>query len=400
MNKFISTGKAIYNQKEISAVTTTLNAQYLGLNKKGEEFEKKFAQILGQKYSVLTNSGSSSSLLAMEALKKAHNLKRGEIITPACGFPTTVNPIIQLGLTPVFVDINKTLNPSYKSVESAINKNTKGIVLAHTLGNPFEADKIKKVALENKLFLLEDTCDAYGSKYKNKPCGSYGNVSTASFYPAHNITLAGEGGAIGTSNNMYYKHIKSFRDWGRDCTCMSGQDNRCGKRFEYTLNNIPYDHKYIYSNIGYNLKPTELQAAFGLEQLKRLNKFNQRRKENYETYLNEFNEFKKYFEFIKINKGADPVMFGFPLIIKNDLIDRKKLILFLNENKIGTRFLFGGNLTYHPMYKNVKYKIQDNLDYTDHITKNLFWIGNHPDINKKNILYIKSILIKYIEGLN
>jgi len=289
---------------------------------------------------------------------------------------------------------------------SAITPNTVGIILTHTLGNPFEVSKIQSIAKKRNLFLIEDCCDAYGSLYNNKKCGSFGTVSTASFYPAHNITLAGEGGAVSTSDPELYKYLKSIRDWGRDCSCMAGQDNKCGHRFDYKLGStiydseeIPYDHKYIYSNIGYNLKPTEMQAAMGVVQLRRISEFNKIRRANYKTYIKEFKSLKKYFDFVKVNSGADPVFFGFPLIIKDKNIDRQELMKFLNKNNIGTRLLFGGNILRHPAYKDIEYIISESLTYTDHVTKYLFWLGIHPAMGKKEIIYIRDKIKEYIDDI-
>lgn len=252
-----------------------------------------------------------------------------------------------------------------------------------------------QIAKREKIFVIEDCSDAYGSFCDGKKCGSFGDVSITSFYPAHNITLAGEGGAILTNDDKLNKIIRSLRDWGRDCHCEAGQDNACGKRFKHKLNNILYDHKYIFSNIGYNLKLIESQAAFGIEQLKRIESFNIKRRENFINFKKEFKKFNKYLEFPKINDKANPAFFGLPLMIKNNDVNRNDLVRFLNKNKIRTRYLFGGNLIHQPAYKNIEYKICEKLTNTNKILKNLFWIGIHPNIGVEEIKYISSKFAEY-----
>ncbi len=397
---FISTGLAIYGAEEINAIVDTVLEGKLGLATKGYEFEKEFSKYIGAKKTLLVNSGSSASLLAMEGVKKYFDINEGEIITTACGFPTTLNPIIQLGFKPVFVDVDETYNMTPENIENALSNKTKGIVFAHTLGNPAKIDEIMNIAKKNNLFVLEDCCDAYGSKYNGKMCGSFGTVSTFSFYPAHNITLAGEGGAVASDNLEIDKIMKSFRDWGRDCFCNAGQDNKCGKRFDFKIGDIPYDHKYVYSQIGYNLKPTEIQAAMGIVQLKKIKGFNKKRKQNYQDFKEIFSNLEHHFELPKINPKADPVFFGLPLTIKNPKIQRQDLVKFLNQNGIGTRYVFGGNLLYHPAYKNINHKICGELEQTDKIFKNSLWMGIHPGINKEKIDYIGSKFNEYIKSID
>lgn len=333
----------------------------------------------------------------MESVKKQRKLNGGEIITPACGFPTTVNPIIQLGFKPVFVDVDNTLNPSPRMIRDALSKKTVGIYMAHTLGNPAQVEEISSIAREKGVFFIEDCCDAYGSLYKGKKCGSFGNVATASFYPAHNITLAGEGGAIMTNDSELNRIVRSLRDWGRDCHCDAGEDNSCGNRFGHSLNGIPYDHKYIFSNIGYNLKPTEVQAAMGLEQIKRLEGFNKARRRNFQHFKKNLEVLSQYFEFIRINDGADPALFGFPLMIKDRKIDRKDLTAYLNENKIGTRYLFGGNLLAQPAYKDINHRISGDLTNSNRILKDLLWIGIHPGVTPEVVDYVSLKFITYLK---
>lgn len=395
---FIPTGWAVYDENELNAIIESVVSGQLGLGKKGKEFEDSFAKYNGCKKSVLVNSGSSANLLALEGIKERFKLKDGDaIITPACGFPTTINPIIQLGFTPYFVDVDDSYNISTKDIKKAIDDKVKGIMFAHTLGNPADMDEIMKIAKENDLFVIEDCCDAYGAKYKGKECGSFGDVGTASFYPAHNITLGGEGGSIFTDDLRLDRAIRGFRDWGKSCHCEPFQDNACGNRFNFKLNDVPYDHKYIFSRIGYNLKPTEMQAAMGVEQLKRIKSFNTKRINNYNLLKNEFEDFKEYFESPIINEDAEPIFFGFPIMIKDKNIDRKDIVTYLNKNKIGTRYLFGGNLLHQPAYKNIEHKVIGDLKNTKKIEKDLFWIGCHQGMGKEEIKYIKKTFESYLK---
>lgn len=394
---FIPTGWAVYNHHELNAIIESLLSGQLGLGKKGQEFERKFSEYLGKKKTLLVNSGSSASLLAVEGMKEALNLKKGdEIITPACGFPTTINPIIQLGLIPHFVDSDESYNISIAEIKKAISSKTKGLFFAHTLGNPAKMDEIMDIANENDLFVIEDCCDAYGSLYDGIKCGAFGDLATASFYPAHHITLGGEGGAISTNDLFLHKIMKSLRDWGKDCHCDPNQDNACGKRFDFNLNGISYDHKYIFSRIGYNLKPTEMQAAMGIAQFEKIEALNIKRKENLKIYMENFSNFEKHFEFPFVYEKAEPIFFGFPLMIKNPKIKRQEIVKYLNENKIGTRYLFGGNLLHQPAYKNIKKRVTENLNKTNQIEKDLFWLGIHPGMGGAEIDYISNTIEKYV----
>ena len=395
---FIGTGLAIYGEPEKKAVADVLDSERLGLHEKGEELERDFAKFIGVKKTLLVNSGSSASLLAIAGIKEAWGLDGGEIITPACNFPTSLNPVLQLGFKPVFVDVDKTYNITPKIIESAISEKTKGIVFAHTLGNPAQVTEIARLAKEKGLFIVEDCCDAYGSIYDGKPCGSFGTVSTASFYPAHSITLAGEGGSVNVNDAKLYKTLKSLRDWGRECSCIAGEDNLCGQRFEYELDGVPYDHKYIYSTQGFNLKPTEMQAAFGLEQMKRIEGFNLKRRENFDLYTQRLSHLVDSFDFVEISDKADPVFFGFPLMIKDRRINRKNFSIYLNEHKIGTRYLFGGNLLRQPAYQNIDHRVSGDLEQTDSIWRDLLWMGIHPGIGKEEIDYIGCKIEDYIES--
>ncbi len=385
----ITTGLAVYGEEEMIAMFESLASERLGLHLRGREFEEKFARYMGTNHATLANSGSSASLLALAGIKEKEGLDGGEIITPACGFPTTINPIIQLGFKPVFVDVDKTLNASPEEIEAAISEDTKGIVFAHTLGNPARIDEVMRIARERDLFVVEDCSDAYGSTFNGKPCGSFGDVSIASFYPAHNITLAGEGGAVMTDDTKLNKIIRSLRDWGRDCYCNAGEDDTCGNRFGFKLDGTPYDHKYLFSTIGYNLKPTEAQAAMGLVQLERIERFNQQRRLNYQGLRERLGEFEEFFDFAEVDPKADPVFFGFPIMIRDgQRISRDNLVRHLNGQNIATRYLFGGNLVHQPAYKGLDHRISGNLDYTDKIAKDLFWVGVHPGMGEPELDYI------------
>jgi len=386
----------VYNEKEmINLVDASLDF-WLTAGRYAKKFEKEFTKFLGAKYCLLTNSGSSANLLVVSALTSPklgkRRLKPGdEVITTACGFPTTLNPILQNNLIPVFVDIDLgTYNIQTDKLEKAISKKTKAIFIAHTLGNPVNLNKILKIARKHKLWLIEDNCDALGSKYKNKYTGTFGDISTYSFYPAHQITM-GEGGAVVTNNLLLKKIIASFRDWGRDCWCEPGCDNTCGKRFSQQFGKMPfgYDHKYIYSHIGYNLKITDMQAAIGTAQLAKLPSFIKKRKENFNELYKFFRQYKKYFILPKPEKNSEPCWFGFPLLVKKDApFSRNEIVKYLENNKIATRMLFGGNLTKQPAYQNTKYRIFNSLKNTDSVMNNLFWIGVYPGINKKMLNYI------------
>ena len=355
-----------------------------------EKFEKLISSKLGLRHCLFVNSGSSANLLALTALKIHYNLDDGdEIITSAVSFPTTINPIIQNNLKPVLIDAEeKTLNIDADKIENFINKRTKGLVLAHTLGNPFNINKILDLCKKYNLFLMEDNCDSFGSLYSGKMTGTFGDVSTLSFYPAHHITT-GEGGAVVTSNTKLKKIMESIRDWGRDCYCPPGVDNTCKKRFEWQLGDLPkgYDHKYIYSHIGYNLKASDMQAALGYSQINKIDEFTNARKENY-NYL--FQSFQKFESFIIIDKQehSEPSWFGFPLLIKpNSKFSRHELLKFYEERKIGTRLLFGGNIQKQPAYKNIKFKTSD-MTVANNVLENAFWIGVYPGLNKEMLNFV------------
>jgi len=395
----------VYDEKEIMNLVDTALDFWLTAGRHAKDFEEKFSKFLGVKYCLLTNSGSSANLLAISALTSQklgkQRLKSGdEVITTACGFPTTLNPILQNNLTPVFTDIDLgAYNIKIDKLEKAISKKTKAIFIAHTLGNPVNLYKILKIVKKYNLWFIEDSCDALGSKYKRKYTGTFGHIGTFSFYPAHQITM-GEGGAVVTNNSSLKRIITSFRDWGRDCWCEPGHDNTCGKRFSQQFGQLPfgYDHKYIYSHIGYNLKITDMQAAIGVVQLKKLSSFIKARKRNFNTFYKFFKKYEKYFILPQAEKNSEPCWFGFPLLVKKDApFTRNDIINYLENHKIATRMLFGGNLTKQPAYQNTKYRIFDSLKNTDSIMKNLFWIGVYPGINKKMLDYITKYFEKFLE---
>jgi len=389
----------VYNSKEmIKLVDSSLDFWLTG-GRYAQEFEKKFAEFIGTRYCSLTNSGSSANLLALSALTSeklgAKKLQPGdEVITTACGFPTTLNPIFQNNLIPVIIDVDlKTYNIQIAQIKKAITPKTKAIFIAHTLGNPVEIDKILDIVRKHKLWLIEDNCDALGSKFKGRYTGNFGHLSTYSFYPAHHITM-GEGGAVVTSDPLLRKIVLSFRDWGKDCWCEPGKDNTCGKRFKWQLGDLPqgYDHKYIFSHIGYNLKATDMQAAVGVAQLEKLPEFIKKRRENFESLYKFLERYKEYFILPEPTKNTQPSWFGFPILIKESAhFTRRDFVNYLEEHHIATRMLFGGDLTKQPAYANAKYRIAGSMTNTNKVMNQLFWIGVYPGINKKQISYIFKI---------
>jgi CDP-6-deoxy-D-xylo-4-hexulose-3-dehydrase len=360
-----------------------------------EQFEKKLANFLGTKCLLTVNSGSSANLIAFSTLTspklKERAIQKGdEVITVAAGFPTTVNPIIQFGTIPVFIDVKiPTYNIDESLVEEAITNKTKAIMLAHTLGNPFNVMKIKEICDKYNLWLIEDSCDALGSKFDNQNVGTFGDLATLSFYPAHHITM-GEGGAVFTNSKKLERIAESFRDWGRDCYCEPGKDNTCNKRFGWKLGDLPfgYDHKYTYSHLGYNMKITDMQAACGLAQLESLEQFIIKRKENFYFLYKNLKHLEEFLILPEAEKNSDPSWFGFPLSLrKNNKFSRNDLIKYLNDNKVGTRLLFSGNLIKQPYMKDVNFKVKGELKNTDFVMENTFWIGLYPGLTKEQLQY-------------
>lgn len=373
-----------------------------------KEFEATFSGYFQRSTkALLVNSGSSANLVAISSLGspelEKYNLKplkKGdEVITLAAGFPTTVNPIIQNGWIPVFADIDlKTLNATFESIQAAKTSKTRAVVLAHSLGNPYRADLLAEWCQKEGLFLIEDCCDALGATVNGKAVGSFGEFATTSFYPAHHITM-GEGGAVISKDGRLKKIAESIRDWGRDCWCEPGKDNTCNKRFCWKLGDLPegYDHKYVYSHVGYNLKVTDMQAALGLSQLKKVNHFISERRKNWKLLYDGIMSspiLKENFTPVEATDGTEPSWFGFPMYV-NPKLNREKVVSNLEERKVGTRLFFAGNLTKQPAYKNVEYKIHGNLKNTDTVMNHLFWIGVHPALDKQRIDY----MLEQLEGV-
>lgn len=371
--------------------------------KHAHEFERLLASFIKQRHVSLVNSGSSANLLALTALtsKKLgdRQLKPGdEVITVAAGFPTTVNPIIQNGLIPVFVDIHlPQYNALPNAIEEAISDKTKAIMIAHTLGNPFKAKEIKDLADRNGLWMIADCCDALGAENHGQPLPFWADISTFSFYPAHHIAL-GEGGAVATNSPLLNKIIRSFRDWGRDCWCASGKDNTCGKRFDWQLGELPhgFDHKYIYSEIGYNLKATDLQASLGIHQIKRLPKFIEARRENWNYYRKNIGGLSEFFVLPEATAYSNPSWFGFMLTVREKApFSRRDLIVYLEEQMIGTRMLFAGNLIRQPAYKNVKHRVSGTMKCADEVMQRGFWMGVFPGITPSMREYVVEKMFEF-----
>jgi len=387
-------GKFIGSLEVKNMVEASLDG-WLTTGRFNDKFEEKLSIFLGVKCLLTVNSGSSANLIAFSTLTspklKDRAIQKGdEVISVAAGFPTTVNPIIQFGAIPVFIDIKiPTYNIDENLIEEAITKKTKAIMLAHTLGNPFNIKKIKEICEKYKLWLIEDSCDALGSKFDNKNVGTFGDLASLSFYPAHHITM-GEGGAVFTNSKKLERIAESFRDWGRDCYCEPGKDNTCNKRFSWQLGDLPfgYDHKYTYSHLGYNMKITDMQAACGLAQLDRLEGFIKKRKENFNFLYKNLKNLEDFLILPEPEKNSEPSWFGFPLTLKkNNRYNRNDLVKHLNDYKIGTRLLFSGNLTKQPYMKNINFKVHGNLENTDIIMENTFWIGLYPGLSKQHLEY-------------
>ncbi len=388
--------RRVFDENELVNLVDSSLDFWLTSGRYSDEFEREFAKIMNLKHCILVNSGSSANLVAFSALTSpklgAKALKKGdEVITVAAGFPTTVNPIVQNGLIPVFVDVELgTYNIKVSELEKALSNKTRAVMIAHTLGNPFDLDAVMEFANKHDLYVIEDCCDALGSTYKGKQVGTFGHISTVSFYPAHHITM-GEGGAVLTNDTELMKIATSFRDWGRDCYCGGGTDNTCGKRFSQQYGNLPqgYDHKYVYSHIGYNLKVTDMQASIGVAQLEKLPLFIERRKSNFDKIKKQLLQFEEYFILPEATKDSSPSWFGFPITVKeNNLFTRNDITLFLENNKIMARLIFAGNLTKQPAYLDVDFRAIGNLENTDYVMNNTFFIGVYPGIDDRKIDYI------------
>ncbi len=371
-----------------------------------KSFESSFAKFMEQKYCLLVNSGSSANLVAFSTLTSPalgdRRIQAGdEVITVAAGFPTTVNPIIQQGCIPVFVDVDPgTHQIDINLMKKAISPKTRAVFIAHTLGNPFDAQEVKNFCDENKLWFIEDCCDAVGAKLNGKSVGTFGHLATVSFYPAHHMTM-GEGGAVLTSDQTLKKIAESFRDWGRDCWCPTGKDNTCGMRFTQKFAELPdgYDHKYVYTHVGFNLKLTDPQAALGLSQLKKLPAFIEARNRNYDYLKMKLSHLDNLIEFTQLVTGGTPSWFGFPIKLKEGTPSRATVTAKLEKEKIGSRNLFGGNLLRQPLYKDCKTRVSGSLQYTDEIMNNVFWVGVHPALNNDNLDYMADRIEKVLKGL-
>jgi len=365
-----------------------------------KQFEREFARFFNMRHGILVNSGSSANLLALACLTSPalgeRQLKAGdEVITVAAAFPTTVNPIFQNGLIPVFVDVDvPTYNIDVTQLEAALSDRTRAIMIAHTLGNPFNLAAVTEFAKQHNLWVIEDCCDAVGSTYDSRMVGTFGDLATVSFYPAHHITM-GEGGAILTDKPKLKKLVESFRDWGRDCWCETGKDNTCGKRFNWQLGDLPhgYDHKYTYSHIGYNLKATDMQAAVGVSQLKKLPAFIEKRRANFDYLYQRLEHLQEYFILPEATPNSNPSWFGFPIYVRPEAsFTRWEAVHWLEAHKIGTRLLFAGNLTRQPAYRGQKYRVVGDLARTEEVMERVFWVGVYPGLSQAMLDYMCEIV--------
>lgn len=399
-------GKVFDDAELINLVDSSLDF-WLTSGRYAHEFEEQFAKVMGVKHAMLCNSGSSANLLAVSALKSKRLRKRAlvdgdEVITLAAGFPTTVNPIVQNRLIPVFIDCQlSTYDATPEQIEAAISPKTRAIVMAHTLGNPFNLDAVMEIANKYKLFVIEDSCDAVGAKYGGRPVGSFGDLSTASFYPAHHVTM-GEGGCVQAKTAGMRKIVESLRDWGRDCWCPTGHDNTCGRRFGWELGGLPfgYDHKHIYSQIGYNLKLTDMQAAIGVAQLKKLPSFIAARRSNFNRLYAGLKKHEEHFILPGVTPNSEPSWFGFLITIRpGSPINRYDLVQHIESHRIGTRQLFGGNLLKQPAYADVPHRVVGKLTNSNIITTNTFWIGVYPGLTEEMIDYMIATIDEFMRGV-
>lgn len=400
----LSYGGRVFDELEMKNLVDSSLDFWLTAGRFNKQFEKEYAEFLKLKFALLTNSGSSANLLAFSALTSPKLGNRrvnpgDEVITVAAGFPTTVAPIIQNGAIPVFIDVELgTYNIIVDEIEGAITSKTKAIMVAHTMGNPFELDRVMEIANKYNLWVIEDNCDALGSTYSGKLTGTYGHIGTSSFYPPHHMTM-GEGGAVYTNDAQLKMIIESFRDWGRDCWCPSGCDNTCKKRFGWELGSLPYgyDHKYTYSHIGYNLRVTDMQAAIGIEQLKKVPSFVQARKNNFRQLLNGLQDLSDYFILPRATVNSDPSWFGFVLTIQDNVkFTRNEIVSYLEQNRIQTRMLFAGNLIRQPAFQNVNYRVHGELKNTDKILNDTFIVGVYPGLTSEMIDYVINKIKEFV----
>ena len=399
-------GKVIGAEELKNMVDASLDG-WLTTGRFNSEFEKKLAAFIGIKHLITVNSGSSANLVAFNTLTSPklgeRAIQRGdEVIGVAAGFPTTVNPILQFGAVPVFVDVDRlTHNIDASKIEAAIGPKTKAIMLAHSLGNPFNLDVVTALCKKHSLWLIEDCCDALGTTYRGQMVGTFGDIATLSFYPAHHITM-GEGGAVFTNSDELKTIAESFRDWGRDCYCQPGKDNTCGKRFCQQLGDLPYgyDHKYTYSHLGYNLKITDMQAACGLAQLEKAPQFIQARKDNFAFLKERLKDCEEFVSLPEATEHSDPSWFGFPITLKENCpVTRLDLLTYLDQNKVGTRLLFAGNLTRQPYMVGANYRISGDLTNTDNVMNNTFWIGVQPALTREMLEFAAQKIETYL-GVN
>lgn len=393
----------VFDEAELVNLLDSSLDMWLTTGRFAELFEQEFARFLGVRHAMLCNSGSSANLLALSALTSPklgdRRLRQGdEVITAAAGFPTTVSPILQAGLVPVFLDIElATANVDVSCLEKALSPRTRAIILAHMLGNPFEMSEVLRFAQAHNLWLIEDNCDALGSKYKGKLTGTFGHLSTVSLYPAHHITT-GEGGCVFTNDPQLKTLVESFRDWGRDCWCGTGEDNTCGKRFEWQLGNLPYgyDHKYIYSHIGYNLKMTDMQAAVGVAQLKKLPHFTEVRQRNWRLLHQGLKAWEEFFLLPKATPGSEPSWFGFLLTLRPEApFTRKEFVDYLEARKIATRPLFGGNLVRQPAYIDIPHRVVGDLRNSDIVMNYSLCLGVYPGLTEEMVGFIIESIDKF-----
>lgn len=404
----IAYAKRVYDENEMCALTDAMLDFWLTTGRFAKQFEHDFSKWIGVRYAHLVNSGSSANLIAFMVLTSSelgeHRIRRGdEVITVACGFPTTIAPIIQYGAVPVFVDVSvPQYNIDVTKLEKAYSTKTKAVMIAHTLGNPFDIEAVKKFCDKYNLWLIEDNCDSLGSEYEingeKRYTGTWGDIGTSSFYPPHHMTM-GEGGCVYTNNSMLDKLILTYRDWGRDCICVSGQDNFCGHRFEGKYGELPegYDHKYVYSHFGYNLKVTDMQAAIGCEQLKKLPNFVEQRRRNWMRLYNGLKSIEDKIILPKAIKNSNPSWFGFVISIRPDTgLKRNNIIKYIEGHNIQTRLLFSGNIIKHPCFDQIRgttdYRVVGELNYTDFITENTFWVGVYPGMTNDMLDYMIKVI--------
>jgi CDP-4-dehydro-6-deoxyglucose reductase, E1 len=396
----------VFDSSDVKSLIDSGLDFWLTTGRFNEQFEKNLAARVGSRYALTVNSGSSANLVAFSALTSPLMRDRqispgSEVITAATGFPTTVNPSMLWGMVPVFVDVDiPTYNILPDEVEAAITPKTRAIMVAHTLGNPFDADRIAAIAKRNDLFLIEDCCDALGATLNGRHVGSFGDVGTLSFYPAHQITM-GEGGAVFTTNPTLRRAMETFRDWGRDCYCEPGKDNTCNRRFDWQLGDLPYgyDHKYIYSHMGFNLKITDMQAAVGVAQLEHLNGFVEARRRNFDMLKDGLRNLEEFFILPEATPNSEPSWFGFVITLRDGApFRRDDIVRHLNENKIGTRLLFGGNLVRQPYMKGRNYRVNGHLANSDRIMNQTFWIGVYPGLGAEQINYVLETIHEFCKS--